>query len=468
MKRRTFNTLMTSSAGALAAGMAAPKAARAAVTPDMAAQLKTTLTPFGAERAGNADGSIPAWTGGLTTTPEGWTPAQPMPDMFKSDAKIVSINASNMAQYEDKLCESVKFMMKKWPDFRIDVYPTHRTAAAPQWVYDNTYQNALRTKPVAGGSRLGFVDAYGGIPFPIPDPNDPLEAGAQVMWNHNTRWQSTNYNRMISAWVVSQGQLTLALGYRNIETSPYYQPDGTLETYSGYIRQYHEHFYSPANFNGQELIEWQPTNTTSQPMQVWQYLAGQGRVRKAPELTYDTPASTLDGIGDYDEYYVFYGALDRYDWKLLGKREIYIPYNNNALFLSTPQNAHQPHFMNPDIVRWELHRVWVVEATLHAGERNVLPRRVFYVDEDTWHAVLGDAYDAQNNLYHHQIMFMETRPDVPMTAYGNSLVYNLQADEYVSGGGAWDMPAPYNQPLSIAPLTPNTFNPQTLGAQDSF
>ena len=124
--------------------------------------------------------------------------------------------------------------------------------------------------------------------------------------------------------------------------------------------------------------------------------------------------------------------------------------------------------MNPDIVRWELHRVWVVEATLHPGERNVLPRRVFYVDEDTWHAVLGDAYDAQGNLYHHQIMFMETRPDVPSTAYGNSLVYNLQADEYVSGGGAWDMPAPYNEPVSFASLTPNTFNPQTLGAQDSF
>ena len=43
----------------------------AAVSPDEAAQLGKTLTPTGAEKAGNKDGTIPEWTGGLTTPPAG-------------------------------------------------------------------------------------------------------------------------------------------------------------------------------------------------------------------------------------------------------------------------------------------------------------------------------------------------------------------------------------------------------------
>jgi hypothetical protein len=467
MKRRSFNLMTACGAAALSAGMGLPRAARAAISADLAATLKTTLTPLGAEKAGNADGSIPAWTGGLTTPPAGWDSSQQMPDMFAADAKIVSISAANMAQYQDKLTPGVMFMMQKYPDFRIDVYPTRRTAAAPQWMYDNTYQNALNTQSKAGGSRLGFTNAYGGLPFPIPDRNDPLEAGAQVMWNHNCRWEGSNYTRVISAWVMSHGQLTLSSAYNNIETSPYYQQDGNLASYNGFIREYQIDFIAPPNINGQQLVEWQPTDTTVSPTQVWQYLNGQGRVRKAPELTYDTPASTLDAVANYDEYYVFYGALDRYDWKLIGKKEIFVPYNNNRLLLATPQEAHLPHFLDPTLVRWELHRVWVVDATLHPGDRNVLPHRTYYVDEDNWHAMLGDTYDAQGNMYKVPMMFLETRPDIPATMYANSTVYNVQSGEYVSCGGPWNL-APYNGPLDITQPRPNEFNPQTLGADAAY
>ncbi len=467
MKRRSFNLMTACSAAAVSAGIGIPRAARAGVSAALAGQLKTTLTPFGAEKAGNADGSIPAWAGGLTTPPAGWDPSQQMPDMFASDAKIVSISAENMSQYQDKLTPGVIAMMQKYADFRIDVYPTRRTAAAPQWVYDNTYQNALNAEPKPAGARLGFTNAYGGIPFPIPDPTDPMQAGAQVMWNHNCRWIGSNYTRYLSAWVMSHGELTLSSAYKNIQTSPYYQQNGTLANYNGFIREYQIDFIAPPNINGQQLVEWQPTDTTESPTQVWQYLNGQGRVRKAPELNYDTPASPLDAVANYDEYYVFYGALDRYDWKLLGKKEIYVPYNNNKLLLSTPQKAHLEHFIDPQLVRWELHRVWVVDATLHPGERNVLPHRTYYVDEDNWHALLGDTYDAQGNMYKVPMMFVETRPDIPAVLYANSMVYNLQSGEYVSCGGPWNL-SPYNQPLVTTQPRPDEFNPQTLGANAAY
>ena len=51
---------------ALLVGSLAAGSAFAAVSPEQAAELGKTLTPMGAEMAGNADGSIPAWdpTGG--------------------------------------------------------------------------------------------------------------------------------------------------------------------------------------------------------------------------------------------------------------------------------------------------------------------------------------------------------------------------------------------------------------------
>jgi hypothetical protein len=461
MKRRSFSFLTASSAAALSLGIAGPKRAAAA---DRAALLNTTLTPMGAERAGNADGSIPAWNGGLTQVPAGWRAGDPMPDFFADDAKVLTIDASNMAQYQDRLTVGVMAMMQKY-GYRIDVYPTHRTAAAPQYVYDNIAKNAVNAQSDPDGARLGFSGAYGGVPFPVPD-SDPLQAGAQIMWNHNCRWMGYQTSRPVASYVMNDGQLTLASGTTSIVDSPYYDPNGSLETYDGMIRRLRVNFFAPPALNGQQLTEWQPVDA-SRPLQVWQYLNGQGRIRKAPELTYDTPSSGADAVANYDEYFVFYGKEDRYDWKLLGKKEMYIPYNNNKMTKSTAENGHLPHFLNPDIVRWELHRVWVVDATLRDGERNVVPHRRYYVDEDTWHATLGDEWDGQGNIWKVDMMFVENRPELPATIFSNAVVYNLQSNEYVTLDGCWANP-PYNLSLDSRPLPPNTFDPQSMAAEAQF
>src|SRR5579871_5461424 len=116
----------------------------AAVTAEEAAMLRTSLTPFGAERAANKEGSIPAWEGGYTKVPEGYKSGQPRPDPFAGEKPLFSIDGKNVEQHAGKLAEGVTLMLKKYPSFRADVYPTHRTAAAPQWVYDNTLRNATR------------------------------------------------------------------------------------------------------------------------------------------------------------------------------------------------------------------------------------------------------------------------------------------------------------------------------------
>ena len=208
MKRRQFGFLSACSATALAAGL--PRVARAGVPADQAAQLKTTLTPFGSEREGNADGSIPAWQGGLTQTLPGWSPGQQQPDYFASDAVLLTIDKSNVAQYSDQLSVGVAALIQKYDGFNVKVYPTHRTAAAPQWVYDNIYQNALNSALDPRGPRFGFTGAYGGNAFPILD-SDPDNAGAQVIWNHITRWDGSNTTASYYTFIVSSGNISLAV-----------------------------------------------------------------------------------------------------------------------------------------------------------------------------------------------------------------------------------------------------------------
>mgnify|MGYP000908958050 FL=1 len=84
--------------------LGASGAALAVATPEEIKQLGTTLTPWGAIKAGNADGSIPAYTGGIEP-PASYDAKKPQfrPDPFAAEKPLFSITAANMAKYEDKL-----------------------------------------------------------------------------------------------------------------------------------------------------------------------------------------------------------------------------------------------------------------------------------------------------------------------------------------------------------------------------
>jgi hypothetical protein len=431
MKRRSFGLLAGTGLMALKI-----RPARAQTAPDPAL-LKTTLTPFGAERAGNAEGTIPAWTGGYTTIPAGWQPGQFMPSPFDNEPMLLTIDSANMAQHADRLSEGLMTMMRKY-GYSINVFPTHRTAAAPQWVYDNIAANAVNAKPNPGGARLGFLGAFGGAPFPIPDTSDPLVAGAQIVWNHCTRWNGYGFAFDNWAFAVSEGHVALADLSPNQFDYPYYRRNGTLATYNGELNRSFTSYLAPANDVGEliDIIDF--TNPYVTQDETWQLLNGQGRVRKSPEVAYDTPASQTDGLANYDEYYGFHGSLQKYDWKYLGKKEMYIPYHNNAMFGLPGEPVHLANFLDPKVVRWELHRVWVVEATLHPGERNVLLRRRLYIEEDTWTDALVDVYDGNNALFHTGISYFYLRPDLPGVIMGNNTCHNLQSDDYASMAGLWN------------------------------
>ena len=101
---------------------------------------------------------------------------------------------------------------------------------------------------------------------------------------------------------------------------------------------------------------------------------------------------------------MFGGNPDRFEWKVVGKKEVYVPYNNfkSANFNAAVADVFKPGFVSADFRRYELHRVWEVVGTVKEGVRHSSPKKTIYLDEDTWHAMVGDDYDAQGKLWRHK------------------------------------------------------------------
>jgi hypothetical protein len=461
MKRRDFGLL----AGSSLATAAAMRPAGAQSGPPDPALLTTTLTPLGAERAGNADGSIPAWSGGLVAPP---LPAdQPTAThLFEDEQPLYTVGASNMAQYQHFLTQATQAQITKF-GLTINVYPPHRTAAAPQYVYDNTAKNAVNAKLDPRGGRLGFTGAYGGVPFPIIDTSDPLVAGAQLIWNHLTAWEGySDLTLFAPGTVVINGQVILVAGTLARTIYPYYDPTGSLETFCGYYSKGHYYDKAPGSVVGQETLVWHSTNVNIHPDIVWTLLNGQGRVRKAPNQAFDAPNPASNGIANIDESLCFYGNPSQYDWTYIEKKEMLIPYNCNKMCFTNMQDLLKPHFPDPNIVRWEKHRVWVVEATLHPGEHNVNAKRRFYMDEDTWTALLGESYDANGNLVKAYAIYTECVPSMPGTIEQGTATFNLITGDYICNG-SFNF-APYSGAQFLGPQPDSDFEPQEMAANASF
>lgn len=410
-------TLLCVSILALSAGM---QSTMAAVSADEAAKLKTWLTPLGGEKAGNKDGTIPAWTGGQTGPVAGPKVGDIPVSLFPNEKPFLQITAANMAQHADKLSEGTQALLKKFAEsFKVNVYPTHRTMAAPAYVYDNTFRNATECKLVDGGRSV--TGCFGGIPFPIP------QTGVEVVWNHLLRVDPESYSFGFKNFVGSNdGTRTLATRNDMHYQHPYYYHDGSFEQWSSEYFLCRFNTTAPA-FKVGESIAMRDSVNPKTPRQAWQYLVGQRRVRRAPTIGYDTPDFVASGANYFDEVQGYSGHPDRYEWKLIGKQEMYVPYNNNAFVTAGEDDAFVKHHANPELMRWELHRVWVVEATVAAGTRHAVPKRRFYFDEDSYALLMLDGFDAEGTLWRTSQLLPFVVPSVPAVLVKPVIVYNLQA-----------------------------------------
>ncbi|MBI5693514.1 MAG: DUF1329 domain-containing protein [Verrucomicrobia bacterium] len=375
--------------------LASASLASAAVSPAEAARLGKDLTPLGGEMKGNADGSIPAWTGGITTAPAGYKPSGNHVDPFASDQPLYTVTAANAAQYEGKLTAGQLAVLKAHPGYKLVVYPTRRSASNPQRVYDATLKHATTAKLISNGN--GISGAIVGVPFPIP------QNGLEVVWNFLTRYRGVAAVRHIDQAAVERGGGYQLVKFEDEFLFNYARPDISAKELedSNTLVFFKQAVTAPARLAGTILLAQETMDQVKEPRRAWVYNTGRRRVTRAPNVAYDNPGTAADGQRTSDQFDMFNGAPDRYEWTLVGKKEMIVPYNSYRLHSDKVKVTEilKPLHINQDLARYELHRVWVVEAKLKPGTSHLYSRRTFFIDEDSWQILAADQYDGRGQMW---------------------------------------------------------------------
>ncbi len=400
----------------------------AAVSADEAAKLGTSLTPMGAEKAGNAAGTIPAWTPMAKTIGSADSKGF-LSDPYASEKPLFIITAQNVEQYKDKLAPGQYAMFKRYPEtFKMPVYPSHRGATVPDEVFAAIKDNATKTNLVSGGN--GLENFRTAVPFPIP------KSGVEVIWNHITRYRGGSVTRLVTqATPQANGSYSLVYFQDQFvfrDKMKDYDPanPGNILFY------FKQKVTAPARLAGGVLLVHETLDQVKEPRSAWVYNAGQRRVRRAPQVSYDGPGTAADGLRTSDNLDMYNGAPDRYDWKLEGKQEMYIA--SDSYKLDSPQLKYddiiKAGHINQDLARYELRRVWHVVATLKADQRHIYAKRDFYIDEDTWQAAVIDHYDGRGQLWRVAEAHAENYYDKQVPWYALETLYDLQSGRYLALG----------------------------------
>ncbi|GLZ84301.1 hypothetical protein Pres01_03520 [Metapseudomonas resinovorans] len=421
-----MNTISMLRTGALTLSLLATSVI-AAVSPQEADQLGSTLTPLGAQKEGNADGSIPAWTGGLKP---GAAPVDAkgfLGNPFKDEKPLFTITAANAEQYKDKLTPGQLAMFKRYADsYRIPVYKSERTAAAPEDIYAVAKKSAVTTELTDGGNGLRNFAEIRYYPFPIP------KSGVEVYWNHTNRYRGGNMLRQAAQAAPQVNGSYSIVEYDDELSYPQNMEGIDPQQAANLLYFYKQQITAPSRLAGNVVLIHETIDQVKEPRLAWVYNAGQRRVRRAPQIAYDGPGSGADGMRTADNTDLMNGAPDRYDWKLIGKKEIYIPYNNYKLW--SPEVKYtdiiKPGHINQDLTRYELHRVWHVKATLKPGERHIYATRDMYFDEDTWQLAEVDHYDGRGQLWRVGEGYTVQDYERGATGYAMMGIYDLIAGRY--------------------------------------
>jgi hypothetical protein len=426
--------------------------ARAAVSPDEAAALGTTLTPVGAEMAGNASGTIPAFTGGLAP-PAGYKPGDTRrPDPFADEKPLRVVTAGNLGESETQLTAGTRELLRKYPGFRVDVYPTHRTVAWPDFLVANTRRNATEAQTTEDGVAIHQVRP--GVPFPIP------RSGHEVMWNHRLHYMGRAVTFKYEGWLVdSTGQRVQTSAALSRWEFPIFDPGRAEPLHQDEpLFLWRVDYTGPQRRAGEAMLLIDSINPLKQGRRVWTYVPGQRRV-KPVEMPDEALHSGSSGAYANDDAFVYTGVLERFDVKLLGKREMLVPYSTYRLSYH-PNAADLLHtgYLNPDLLRWELHRVWVVEATLKPGQHHIYSRRVFYVDEDSWAALASDEYDLDGQLRRSVFTFLTYSYDAGVPHTANHAVYDFGTGAYFLAF----LPGPYAGVKYVEPAPTSEWSPDAL------
>lgn len=400
----------------------------AKVSAKEAAKLGNSLTPFGSIKAGNKAKTIPEWNGGITKVPEGYKgTGQHHIDPFAEDEIKFTVDKSNYKGFEKYLTPGQYALFETYADtFKLNVYPTRRSHSVPDWLNENTKKNALTSSLSPGG--VGIQNAFGGYPFPILHGSNSDKA-LQAMWNHLTRWRGVFVTLRASELPVQRSGSFQPITKQQEVFFNFHNPEGSFKKLDNILFYFLTFNKAPARLAGGALLVHETMDQTKDERQAWDYNSGQRRVRRAPNLAYDSPIASSDNTRTADDTDMYNGAPDRYNWEYKGIKEFFIPYNSYKVSSSDVEydDLVMKGHLNPEYIRWELHRVHVVEANLKKGERHIYKKRVFYIDEDSWGIALVDQYDNRDELWRVSMSLLKNYYELPGVWSAGNIFHDLQA-----------------------------------------
>lgn len=402
----------------------APQMVAAKVSEAEAAKLGKELTPVGAERAGNKAGTIPEWTpvkmGG---DPKGFAHNAAV----EADKPIFTITAKDVAKYADSLSEGHKELFKRYPgSYKMVVYPSRRVATFPDKVLQETIKNATRAELDDPDNPKG---AFVGIPFPIPS------SGAETIWNHRVKWRGENVRRYNNQMIVQQdGKFSLTKIVEDVqfEYASVARPNPAELKPGVTVIRYISQTISPPRIAGTYILVHEKAGLGPQGRAAWLYAPALKRIRRAPAVCCDNPYEGTDGHQFYDQVDMYNGVLERFTWKLVGKKEVFTPYNAYKIAGETVKYADlaRPKHLNQELPRYELHRMWVVEADNKPNLRHTFKKRRLYIDEDSWNITMIDDYDQQGQIVQFQEGHLVTSSAILASSTVPEVIYHFDSGRY--------------------------------------
>jgi hypothetical protein len=404
--------------------------ARAEAPPEVAERLGQDLTPLGSQKSGNKDGSIPEWTGGLSEIPQGVTyqAGDRYPDPYAADKPLYTITKANMAQYAGKLTEAHSALLETYPDaYKMNVYPAHRSCANPATVYEANKKNAV--SGVIDPSGDGFTGSLYGLPFPIPSNAN------EYIFNQRLQYRGYKITRQYVSVSPTRGGEYSVYVVQDEVIFPWNDPSmKTTEDLNNIWAYYINNTVAPARAAGNVVLIHDTIDAVKGQRKAWVYSPGTRRVRRAPNIAYDNPSFNDDGLSTVDQFNMFNGALDRYDWTYNGRSETIIGYNSYRQASKEVQykDLFRPIVANQDHARYELHRTHVITARLRSETRHIYSKRVFWQDEDSFNTVASSNYDGRGKIWRVQEQFPYVHYAVPACNTAGAIVYDLNAGRYTA------------------------------------
>lgn len=407
------------------------------------------LTPIGAIRAGTANRFIPVWEGGLSTPVKNYAPNFPHPDPFFEDSRWFTVTGPELERYKPRLSWGLRELLRRFERFEVPVYPARRSAAAPLAYYNGSIANR-RTARLAENN-LVVTGARVGVPFPEP------KSGAEAMWNHLLRWRGGTMVRLNRIALPDRyGKFDIRLFREDLESAYNLGQDGLT------ANRYRRTGLAPDKVKGDSLLVIDSLDPLRAPRVAWYRAPDAPRAVRASDFAHGVADPATNGIQSADMLDMFSGPLDWFEYRLIGRRAMYAPYNAYKLI---QENVDLEDFLwaehpNSSFIRYELHRLWIVEAKLKRGYRHPYPERLYYLDEDSWQIVMADHFDQEYRLARYAEAHGVTYSQVPAFVPALEMTYDLIENRYAVSGRDNKAPPPiYGKPFDPVYFTRDALEP---------